>query len=83
MSYKSCLKRKNKILKLYLKTKNKYGSGVYYDRKKNRYIKYSISDTNRKTKIIRRAAHKKTRRTKNLINGSYHKKIYDYYWTIY
>lgn len=83
MSYNSCLKRKNKILKLYLKTKTKCGGGVYFDKKKNRYIKYSISDANKNTKLIRRIAHKKVRKTKYLINGSYHKKIYDYKWTIY
>lgn len=83
MNYKSCLKRKNKVFNLYLKTRNKYGSGAYYDKKKGRFIKYSISDVNKRSKLIRRAAHKKVRKQKNLINGNHHKKIYDYKWNIF
>ena len=46
MSYRRKQEENRRLNKLYNKTKNGYGAGVYYDDTKDRLIRYSCHDKN-------------------------------------
>lgn len=73
---------KQRLKRLYDKTKNSYGAGAYYDEDKKRYIKYSCN-----SKAVRQIMNNKvrTKLKKNhedtVQNGQY-KKLADYWWNL-
>lgn len=73
----------SRLKKVYNETKNSYGAGVYYDKKKKRYIKVSASNTPGLSKWMRRIGHKKIRRMLDVPNGGAYRKAYDYKWNIW
>lgn len=75
--YKRQLIKIKKLKLLYLKTKNYYGCGAYYN--KGRLIKYTCSSSywkNHSNRIIRR------KKLLKINNGAQYKKLFDYWWTI-
>lgn len=83
MAYKQAQKRKKHLMKTYMKTRNSYGAGVWFDEDRNLYIKYSPSNTPGYTKYLRRLSNRKVRRAKEHYNHSSYKKLYDYWWTLF
>lgn len=83
MSYHRCQEDKRRLRKLYNKTKNDWGSGVWYDDKKKRYIRIYLSNVSGHSKYWRRVSNKKVRKTKILLRYNQYKKVFDYWWTLY
>ena len=82
MSHRRKTGDKRKLKRLYEKTKHQYGTGVWYDDRKNRFIRYSCHNT-----WLKRYCSKITRtRMKNILENSKskaeYKKIFDYWWNL-
>jgi hypothetical protein len=83
MAYKQANNRKKHLMKTYQKTKNSYGSGVWFDEERGIYRKYTASNTPGYAKAIRKAGNKKFRRTKNVGNHGNYRKHHDYKWILF
>lgn len=81
MNYHSKKEQTRRIKKLYEKTKTSHVAGVYYDRCKGRYIRFSPSDT-ADTKYLRRQANKQVRKIIILYQRSQYKKVFEYKWQL-
>ena len=85
MAYKQAKTRNQYLKRTYEEMRHKrYSpSGVYFDEKKHRYIKCSLSNTPGLAKSFRKVGNKKVRKSEDLPrNPSYYRKIFDYKWTI-
>lgn len=78
MSYRRCNERNRRLRKLYKSTKNYYGHGAYYDKKKQRYVRYSV-DRNGYKKYLKRYYNKKIRKSSDIDNHNGYRKLYDYW----
>ena len=83
MGWKRCQNRKHRLIKLYNNTKNSYGSGVYYDEDKKRYIRYSFSKSSKLPKFLKKVSNKKLRHSKDTLNKGKYKKYFDYWWSLF
>ena len=83
MAYKQASNRRKKLARTYAETKNSYGSGVWFDEDKNRYIKYTASNTPGYTKLLRRISNKKVRKAVDIGNYSAYRKCFDYWWELF
>ena len=83
MSYRRSKERNKRLKRLYEQTKHSYGSGAWYDDRKDRYIRYYPTNRTGYTKYLRRLSNRRVRRMKEFaLNGSQYKKIYDYWWSL-
>lgn len=83
MAYKQAKNRRKRLVKTYEETKHSYGSGVWYDEDRGRYIKYTASNTPGYAKQLRRIGNKKVRKAAEVgTHGSY-RKNYDYKWVLF
>lgn len=73
-----------RLQRLYDETKNSCGNGAYYDRRKDRIIRYSLSNGKSYPKYLKRQSNKRIRKNKYYLpkRGNY-KKLYDYWWLLY
>ena len=81
MSHKRKCEEKRRLKKLYEKTKHTYGTGVWFNKDKNRYIKYSCHNKWLKTHCRRMVR----RRMKNIgmsPKGNGYRKLFDYWWEL-
>lgn len=83
MAYKQARNRHKRLVKTYKATKNSYGSGVWFDEDKGRFIKYCASNTPGYTKQLKRISNKRVRRSNSVGNHSAYRRKYDYYWTLF
>lgn len=83
MGYRRATERNHRLKKLYNETKNTFGSGVYYDDKKQRYIKYSLRNSHGYTKYLRKVSNRRVRKSDISMNGSSYKRLYDYWWELF
>ena len=83
MAYKQARNRRRRLVKTYSETKNCYGSGVWFDEDKNRYIKCTASNTPGYTKLLKRISNKKVRKTIEVGNHASYRRNFDYKWTLY
>ena len=88
MSWKRSQQRKNRLVRLYNKTKYNYGSGAWYDEDSDRYYRYYISGHGghcSRTKFLKRMATRKARRDKNDFsqNKGFYRKMYDLWWELF
>ena len=83
MAYKQAENRRKKLVRTYNETKNHYGSGVWFDEDRNRYIKCSASNTSGYAKQLRRISNKKVRKSSDVGNHAVYRKAYDYKWELY
>lgn len=85
MSYDRQKEDKRRLIKLYQKTKSRFGSGVYFDEDKKRYIRYYICPSYRP--YLKKVSNKKVRKflknEEKFYPKGYYKKIYDYWWNLY
>lgn len=81
MSYKRQADEKRRLRKTYDATRHSCIGGVYYDKRKKRYVRYSPT-RNGRGKYYRTAGNRKVRRTANAVNHGGYRKIYDYRWKI-
>ena len=81
MDYYSKKEENRRLKKLYKKT-HYWGSGVYYDEKKKRFVKMSLNGRGHTTKYFRKKANKKVRKYKGDLSHSDYRKVFDYWWTI-
>jgi hypothetical protein len=81
--HKQAENRRKKLLKTYEKTKNSYGSGVWYDEDRGFYYKYSASNTPGYTKLLKRISNKKVRRAAEVGNHGDYRRNYDYKWVLF
>jgi hypothetical protein len=88
MSWKRSQQRKNNLIKLYKKTRYKYGCGVWYDADANRYYRYYISGHGgncNSTKFLKQQSRRKVRRCSKQDfnpNRGYYRKMYDLWWEL-
>ena len=82
MSYRRSQQENQRIKKLYAQTKHKYGRGVYYDKDKERYVRYYISKRGR-GKWLRRQSNKKARKSTRLPNFCAYRRLFDYWWELF
>lgn len=74
-----------KLKKTYLATRNAYGAGVWFDKRKNRFVKYSCN-----SKSLRQSLNRRTRRKMNMSIGEdegrlpvgHYRKMADYWWDL-
>lgn len=71
-----------KLLRLYQKTKSRYGSGAYFDATKDRILRYDVASPVFKRYLKRRCS-KRARKALMLSNGSHYKRTFDYWWKLY
>ena len=83
MGYFRSIEDKRKLDSLYQETKHQYGSGVYFDEYKQRYIRYYTSGRSGYTKFLKRKTNKKVRKDNNLPRYSGYKRCYDYWWILF
>lgn len=86
MGYFAKIEEKRRLKKLYDETKTRYGSGAWYSERKNRYIRYSLSDGNRSGNLKRyfsRVGNRRIRRLNDeLPKKSLYKRYFDLWWTL-
>lgn len=82
MSFQRSQERKRRLKKLYDATKNSCCRGVYYDRKKKRYKRYSVGSESYK-RYLRRCTNKHTRKSDFIGNYGKYRRIYDYWWNLF
>ena len=81
MSYHRKQEENRRLKKIYDKTKTWYGTGVYYDEDKGRFIRYSCHD--KWTKVYcRRITRRRLKKEEGFCKGCKYKKLYDYWWEI-
>ena len=74
---------KRELQKLYDKTKHSYGSGAWFDREKQRFIRYSPSDSSAYPKYLKRLSNKRVRKYIGCLpNGCSYRKLFDYWWEL-
>lgn len=88
MSWKESVDRDEKLKKLFRETENRYGSGAYFDERKNRIIKYSSSDKSKYPSYLKKFSSKKLRRyyktdSEELLQRGKYRKVFDYYWHLF
>lgn len=73
--------RYKRLKHLYEETKHSYGSGVWYDNEKKRFIRAYRGS---RSKYLKQLGNRRVRRIKDedLSNGQY-KKVFDYWWELY
>ena len=83
MSYRKSSENKRRLKMLGDKmSKGYFPSGVYYDEKKNRYIRYYRGNNWLKVHC-RRMIRRKLKATETTYNKGQYKKLYDYWWELY
>ena len=75
-------KEENRRLKKLNKKTRYWGSGAYYDERKKRYIKRSVSRRTSIPKYYRKQANKKVRKYDGAMSYSDYRRVFDYQWTI-
>lgn len=81
MSWQRSKKNKEKNIKLYKATFRHYGSGVWYDSERQRYIRYWQP---RRAKYIKRKCNRAVRRyTGALMNKGSYRKVSEFWWEIW
>ena len=87
MAYKQARNRHKKLLKTYNQVKGMRkhytGAGVWYDDERGFYFKYRPSNTPGYAKSLPRIGNKKVRKSKDILNQSEYRKIYDYKWALF
>lgn len=87
MSWKRSKERKKKLIKLYNKTKHKYGKGVWYDEDTDRYYKYSCNNGKKSNRVVyyKNCSNRLIRRRKlsDSVSRTTLKKEYDVKWKIF
>lgn len=86
MSWRRAEERKKRLIKLYNKTKNYYGRGVWYNEDNDRYYRYSLNNgkncsyykfcKNYSNRLIRR------RKLSENIDRTTCKKQFDLWWSV-
>lgn len=82
MRHNEKMVEKRKLKRTYAATHSRYGSGVWYDDRKQRYVRIYIGSPGY-GKFLRRISNKRLRKDKRLYQGSAYKRIYDYWWELY
>ena len=86
MSYHRSQNRKQRLNRLYNKTKHKCSTGgVYYDDNKDRLVFYQLSSrTNGYQKWLKSKLNRKLRKDNlNIYPNSLYKRKYEYWWDIF
>lgn len=83
MGYRRKRGDRKRLLKTYHQTKNHWCRGVYFDEGKNRFIRYSPSDSNFSPKFYKRMSNRKIRHSKHVANNNAYRKEFDYSWKVY
>ncbi|MBO5015054.1 MAG: hypothetical protein J6C92_04500 [Bacteroidaceae bacterium] len=84
MGYKQSQERKRRLVKLYEETKNTYGRGAYYDKRKKRLIRYTVRQNANLPRFYRKRANRAVRRNKaEILNHGGYRKQYDYWWELF
>ena len=83
MAWIQAQKRKEKLQKTFRKTKNGYGSGVWYDDERGFYYRYTATNTSGLAKYLRRVGNKRVRHSKEAFQHGDYRKVFDYKWTLF
>lgn len=82
MGYKQSKERNRRLVKLYENTKNSYGRGAYYDKKKKRLIRYTVRRNANLPRFYRKRANRAVRRNPEVLNHGAYRKQFDYWWEL-
>jgi hypothetical protein len=83
MSYKMQAEEKRRLRKAYVVPSRRIRlAGVYYNKRKKRYMRYSYPGKRGRGKYYRTAGNRKVRRTASIANHGGYKKVYDYRWKV-
>lgn len=83
MGYRRSRNERKKLKKLYRKTKNSCRGGAWYNDDKERYIRYSASNTPGYSKYLRKLSNRKLRHSNDVLNYGLYRKIFDYWWVLF
>ena len=88
MSWKRSQQRKNRLVRLYNKTKYNYGSGVWYNEDSDRYYRYYVSGHGgncSRTKFLKQMSRRKVRRNRVYQSSGkgHYRKLYDLWWELF
>lgn len=83
MAYKQAQNRKKRLLRTFNKTKNSYGSGVWFNDERGFYYKYTASNTPGYAKMLRRVSNKKVRKSAEIGSHGDYRRCYDYKWALF
>lgn len=81
MSHKRKIEDKHRLKKLYEETKNSYGAGAWFNKNKNRYIRYTCHNKWLK-KYCSKAIRRKMKNMEVSPKGNDYRKIFDYWWEL-
>ena len=74
---------KRKIKKLVDGPGKKYCCGAYYDEKKKRYYRYYVGCKSLKKALNKKVRHCLKNNEELTLHGNQHKKMFEYWWTIF
>ena len=83
MAYKQAKNRRRRLTKTWEATKTKCCGGVWYDEERDRYIRFTASNTPGYAKQLRRISNKKVRKAADVGNHGYYRREFDYKWTLF
>ena len=83
MSHERSVEDERRLKKLYNETKYYIGTGVWYDERKKRYIRYSPSHKSKLPKYLKRLSHRKVRKLNRLMQGNQDRRVFDYWWVLF
>lgn len=83
MGYFRVVEQRKHDKRIYKQTKNSCCAGVYYDDKKERYVRFSQNRNPGLTKMLRRKSNKKIRQSEDVWNYNKYRRLYDYWWILY
>lgn len=80
MSHRRKIGDDRRLRRTYRATRHSCISGVYYDRRKYRLIRFYQG---KRAKYLRRCSNKKVRRTKETYQRGQYRKVFDYWWRLW
>lgn len=82
MGYQRSKEQKRRLKKLRHATQGSCIAGAYYDKDKNRYIRYYPRNGSSYPRYLRKLANRKVRRSGGIPMYGAYRKVYDYWWEL-
>lgn len=83
MSYRRAREEKRRLKRLYRKVGGHYGAGIWYDPRKNRYVRYWLGARSGLRQYLKRLSNRAVRRYDEPLQYGKYRKAYDYWWELY
>ena len=83
MSYKRSREEKRRLKRLYGKAGSHYRSGIWYDPRKRRYVRYWLGARSGYRQFLKRKANRVVRRQQEPLQHGTYRKAFDYWRDLY